>query len=213
MNNAIGLPEAKLDPTLADTLTQSDGGYRMLQHKFCHTLYAPEMNSLYNLQLLNKTEAVRRALDERNDAQFVFLHERPYRLDALLELLTHCDADEGDAVLKELLVDVYIDAEGLHYNSPVWRVLFDRLPADERQRELLPDTDTFCIYRGVGDYRHKDGFSWTLDRLTATFFAQRFDSTGKGGHVFVRQVTRADVAYYTDGRGESECLYWPAAKV
>jgi len=202
--------KTKLHDSLA--LHLQDGGPlgRMIAHPMLYAIaYDPARNAEYNLQYLNKKKAAAAALKECNWHRNIFLHERPYRLQALVSLVVVLEMEnrhaEAQAAINELLPNVYVDAEGLHTNAELWQLLFNRYEG-ERNLDQLPDTDRFMIYRGVGDARHTGGFSWTLDRKRAEWFAARWNKDG--GHVFMREVERCDVALYTEDRGEAEIVFF-----
>jgi hypothetical protein len=204
--------KVKLHESLAMHL--QDGGPlgRMIAHPMLYVIgYDAANNAQYNLQLLNKQAAAKKALLANDWHQNIFLHERPYRLEALVALhtvLQTCDRhDDAQRMLNEMLVTVYVDAEGLHKNAALWSMLFAAYTG-ERNRDRLPNTDTFMIYRGVSDARHTGGCSWTTNRKQAEWFASRWAGKGKGGHVFMRNVKADDVAMYTEDRGEAEVVFF-----
>lgn len=200
----------KLHESLALHLQDAGPLGRMIAHPLLYAIaYRPELNEQYNLQFLNKQDAAKKALKAGNWHTNIFLHERPYRLQALVSLsvvLETCNrVDEVAPMINEMLPLVYVDAEGLNTNRDLWRLLFGRYEG-ERNRDALPDTDRFMIYRGVSDATHTGGFSWTLDRKQAEWFAARWSKNG--GHVFMREVTREEIEFYTDERSEKECVFF-----
>lgn len=78
---------------------------------------------------------------------------------------------------------------------------------DER-RVLANQPDTFTIYRGTeAPDGLGAGFSWTLSRERAVWFARRFD---KGEPTLITAtVGRARVIAYLAGRGEEEIVVLP----
>jgi hypothetical protein len=62
------------------------------------------------------------------------------------------------------------------------------------------------IYRGFRHINFKKGFSWTLSKEKAQWFASRFGGTGK---VTSKIVRKFDILGYLDGRGEQEILLRP----
>jgi len=203
------MPEADLIDELCDYITQGGkSGLRFINHPYVNTIYSPELNAMYNLNYLEKKKAVTKARGNSDWATFIFLHERPYRLQALLELVKQHDeagtANGAANIIINNLHNVYIDAEGCHINRESWQRLFNRLPPAHRNTETLPDE--VIIYRGTDMPPGKDrGFSWTLNKEKAQWFADRWD---KGGRVRAIEVLRDGIMLYTDDRGESECVYF-----
>jgi len=208
------LPEADLIDELADHITDgSKTGLRFINHPYVNTIYTPSLNALYNLNYLGKKKAVDEARTDSEWSRFIFLHERPYRLHALIELVAEHDSAAADenivsCVARNIIVqnlhDVYIDSEGTHLNRELWQELFERLPRAHRNTNGLPKK--VILYRGTDIATGKDrGFSWTLNKEKAQWFADRWE---KGGHVRALEVLRDGIMLYTDDRGESECVYF-----
>ena len=135
----------------------------------------------------------------------IFLHERPYRADALYEYWQ--DHDLAPDVIGPLAASVWVDSENINQNLDVWSALFSTLPGrcwmdDEEESTLAMLPDTFTVYRGVCE---DGGYSWTLSRKIAQFFADRgiHNSTGE---VRERVINREDAYAYLGGRNESEIL-------
>lgn len=143
------------------------------------------MTELANASLAEKRSALERAESERDWRSYAFLHERPYRLDALRDLI-----DRGRAQLGELwpvVGHVWADSENIYESLDEWVELWrtncrrKRTVMRKEDRELfrgLPDTIT--VYRGVncsdeweGVEAIESGLSWTLSRKKAIWFARR----------------------------------------
>jgi hypothetical protein len=76
----------------------------------------------------------------------------------------------------------------------------------------LPDGDSFMVYRGVaGTSRNRrvDGYSWTLNLLQASQFANRFDLPDP--RIYQATVRRHEILAYADGswRNEQEVICRP----
>lgn len=203
------LPEADLIDELTDHITHGDkSGLQFINHPYVNTIYSPELNALYNLNYLEKKKAVDKARNDNAWSRFIFLHERPYRLHALLELVTEHDQggekEKAIGIIIENLQDVYIDSEGTHLNRELWQELFERLPATHRNTQTLPDE--VILYRGTDMPAGKDrGFSWTLNKEKAQWFANRWCENGR---VRAIEVLRDGIMLYSDDRGEAECVYF-----
>ena len=130
-------------------------------------------------------------LEKTNDAvQWIFTHERPYRLEAYLNLPLRFERT------PEMLVDIWEDCEHPYINRDAWLMMFEEFDYEHTKSEL---PEEFTVYRG-GSY--ESGLSWTLDRETANKFAMR-DGSKK---IWTKTVKKSDVILYTDGRGEKEVI-------
>lgn len=75
--------------------------------------------------------------------------------------------------------------------------------------------ETFLAWRGtfgVSVDQARRGFSWTLDRDIACWFAMRFDRYDGTQLVLVTEITAKDIAYYTDDREEREVVLLKAPR-
>jgi hypothetical protein len=72
---------------------------------------------------------------------------------------------------------------------------------DRKDFKKLPDT--FKVYRGYIPGQNKGGYSYTLNKEKAKWFANRFDRNGK---VVERTVNKDDVFAYLNGRNEQEII-------
>jgi len=200
-----------LHPDLEPYVHETGLGMRVLQHPLVYCVPYTH-TSIANHAYLVKTLALQRARDERSWQTYVWLHERPYRLQALCEIEYEFDTDEE---FWEMLRDVWMDSENVWQNFDDWVAFFSNLDnragmsalMSEEERVLLAALpDRVTVYRGAVDGLNEDGISWTLDQDRAVWFASRFN---KGGEVFTRVVDKSEVVAYFTGRGEEEIVVCP----
>lgn len=161
-----------------------------------------------NKMLAYKRERIIKHSEAGDWSTVIFLHERPYRLDALIEYVTgrYEDGTPGpaDCVPEhwDLIADVWVDSENIEQKIDDWRALFNDGEglwlgtAEERAAfDALPDP--IPAWRGgtVGDW------SWTTERKTAAFFAGR-----SGYPVRSALIPKSDCFGYLTRRGEFELL-------
>jgi len=80
--------------------------------------------------------------------------------------------------------------------------------------EHLPPT--VRAWRGTSYLTHKQaarGYSWTLDRDVACWFAMRFAEHNRRPLVLVTEVPREAISFYSDERGEREALLFDPGAV
>lgn len=160
-------------------------------------------NRAYRLKQQYLAEATR----EQDWSRYVWLHERPYRLDAFVNVADELD----DAQYWSLLAHIWVDSENIWQNLALWQLSLrcDR-PArehfmDETERrdfDALPEVLT--VYRGCSALVNEQGLSWTLEADRAVWFAQRFGPASP--LVLTGQVAKCDVVGRLDGRGEQEIV-------
>ena len=153
-----------------------------------------------------------KAFEKKDWFSFIFNHERPYRVDALLGLLR----DIRTAQFGRLVRSVWMDAEEImaacdewtevwahvyHCGKLNWR--FKRLmgTSDRRIFDALPEVVT--VYRGCRSEDEVLGYSWSLRRSTAEWFATRDASEGVLAEA---EVHRSLVMAYFDERNEAEVV-------
>lgn len=202
---------ADLDPELA--ACRVDGHFGpMIKHRFVNEVfYIEAMNARYNEALAAKRAAAAGAAARRAWGEYIVIHERPWRLEALLDV-----ADEmTDTEYWETVADVWTDSENIWQNLDEWgELLRDRRPGHEAMMsdddrwhfDALPDEIT--IWRGHRDW-NQDGWSWTVDRDKAEWFARRLADPDDEMLVTEARVDKADVIAYFEGRGESEIVVDP----
>ena len=156
-----------------------------------------------------KQEIADEAVKQSNWFLFVFTHERPWRVDALRELLVENHLGIHDPEFQRITRQVWTDSENIYQNLAFWGAIFDChdghhwMDEDERaQLQVMRGTEQhLLLYRGECN---DGGYSWTLSKATAKFFADRGvnEATGIVRHA---SVDSRDVFAYLD-TGESEIL-------
>jgi hypothetical protein len=163
-------------------------------------------NGSANAYYAQKKKAVEDALIASAYGRFIFLHERPYRLEAFTKI-----ADKlPDAKYWSLLSAIWTDTENGFQNIEQWRELFSSsrpsrnfLMNEDEQFIFDNLADKFTVYRGCQEGLNEDGISWTLKREKAEWFANRFQ---KAGVVLEKEITKQDAVALFIGRNESEVV-------
>ena len=153
-----------------------------------------------------KKKSVEQALKEKNYSRFVYLYERPYRLEVFKRIANNLT----DTQYWSLLSSVWVDTENQWQYLDTWTELLSANRSsrhylmDESEVQLLNSLPEFVkIYRGCVKGLNEDGLSWTLDKAKAEFFANRFS---KEGIILEREIPKADIIAVLTGRGESEVI-------
>lgn len=207
------------DPELLGWVAEGPFG-PMLKHPLVFEIFFdPQRCGRINKCLAYKREAVAEARAARNWESYIWLHERPYRVDAFADIAHQLSMRR----YWELLGMVWVDSENHWQDREQWH---DLLTADIDGREFMSDEDVRCVftltpeqggllpetvvYRG---YCHDDGlngFSWTLDRARAEWFARRLrQPDDPPPRVATARVARDHVIAYITSRDESELVLLP----
>ncbi|WP_099020836.1 hypothetical protein [Mycolicibacterium palauense] len=205
--------QESLDNELQGYLVDSILG-PVIKHPLVFSIpHSPQLNAMANARLRAKQAECRIAAERRDWTQYLFLHERPFRVHAF----TRISAQLGDVDYWTRLADLWVDAENIYEHEHLWVTLLQdesRTPrrhlmmTEAERRNLARNPETVSIHRGFTvDGRHA-GMSWTLNFSIARNFALRF-----GGHgpprVASGTVRTAAVIAYLRGRGEHEIVVMP----
>ena len=174
-----------------------------------------EMNAMANDAYKAKKESLKKAMDERN--WFVVIHvmyERPYRLYGFQAIEEHLT----DREFWELLGGIWTDSENIYQNEDEWH---EYLHSERPQQEYMMDDDEraaleklpteFTVWRGFCVDGREFGYSWSIDKDKALWFAKRLCQVGRGDYPRLASGTaqKADVIAHFTGRGESEIVILP----
>jgi hypothetical protein len=201
----------ELHPELAAYF--EDGSMPSIRHPLVYSvLHAPLFNVYVNKQLAIKKMLLTEAMKEKNWNTYVFLYERPWRATAFDKIKRRLDNE----TYWSLLAEVWIDSENIPQMRSVWnRLLASRRPGSEAM--MLPDEqealsvlpETIVVYQGHTDKRD-DGWSWTVRRSVAEWFADRFANLENARPVVTQAViARSDVLAFFTRRSEHEILINP----
>jgi len=122
-----------------------------------------------------------------------------------------------DTLDKEKIFDI---ATELYINSDYGfgvldKDLFDKIIKSRTDSHLndlksmlkdLPEEVT--IYRGEGDFSTPNGYSYSLDKNIAVFFASKSLSSKKS-RIIEGKIKKEDILWYSDDRNEKEVLIYP----
>lgn len=204
----------KLDPELAVYVEAGGHLGAILRSPLVYSIpYFPIFNRMLNKQFHHKKEAIQDALKVKDFHNFIWLHERPYRIPAFYSISSLMDDD----AYWELLGHIWVDTE--HPNQPSNKRFVRELLLSKRSDHIkMMDIDEqiylndlpsiIDIYRGINNIKDKHGFSWTLDQSKAKWFAGRF-AKDKKGMVLSGHARKSDVIAYLNGRNEKEILINP----
>lgn len=171
-------------------------------------LFLPGMaNKVY----LQKKEQLEKAVASERWTSVIWLHERPYRLRALVDYCIGRRDDDTPLPLAsapeywQLTADVWVDSENIEQMQGDWSALFGDctgfwLGTDEERAEFDALPDPIPAWRGEID---DGGWSYTTDQRVADWFAKRF---GHDHDIVEERIPKDRVFGYLTRRGENELL-------
>lgn len=207
MLDLAAMRDEPLSPELVEWVEQGQWG-PMLRHPLVY-MVPLILPGQANRALVAKRAAIAEYAAAGDWRMVVFLHERPYRLKALIDYVTGHD-EEGISIPLcsvpehwELAADVWVDSENIEQEIETWRDLIGNgncdlwlgSPEERTAFDALPDP--IAAYRGGS----AGGWSWSTDIKIAEFFSNR-------SALPVREVMipKEDCFGYLTRRGESELL-------
>jgi len=174
--------------------------------------------ALVNDRYRRTAERVRQHFEAEEFPSYIFAHERPHRLLAFIRCLpglAGCTKGLVGADFGRVLRDVWLDCENVRQNRRLWRDVW-RHDAEGRQHcmtaeeraALAAQPDRFIVWRGVSYFSSAsiNGFSWTLDRDKAIWFARRHCSKRRRAWLAEGSVAKKDVLAHFLGRSEQEIV-------
>lgn len=209
------MSELSLHPTLEAYVEDLDM-FTAIRHPLVFSV--PFFGSDFEIERCNKqfewkTKESIKAKNVGDFSKYVFLHERPYRLDAFLQV--YKQMSEKD--FWRLFMDIWSDSENIYALKAIWIHLirlkekpnFDLVITDEDRPTFDALPDTFTVYRGTDDSEDDDtdSLSWTIDKEQAQWFANRWSKDEPV--VLEREISKSDVLSYYNGRSEKEIIIYP----
>lgn len=202
-----------LHPDLAEYLEESGFMGPVLKHPLVFDI--PYMSMLAwraNDQYEYKRQALAEAMDKGDWHTVVWLHERPYRVAALMEIRKDLRGRE----YWELLSAVWTDSENIWQNMRDWKTLLtSRKPGRQymmdwgERRALENKPAVFPVWRGFNTGGTKRGWSWTTSKDKAEWFARRLLQDDERPVLAEARVPKSRVIAYLTGRNEKEIVVDP----
>ena len=204
----------RICPELRRYIQPIQNDMKMVNHPLVQELFVDiERGALLNERLKMKKEMVKKALKEKNILSYIFLHERPYRLEAFIAYLSRVNVSVSGKQYWETLMQIWCDSENIWQNKYQWMELLNE---DHPNKHLMMNAEerkffkTFkseiTVYRGYRRGSDRTGLSWTMSIGKAEWFAQRYHREHDQAFVLVGKVSKDDIHAYTNGRNEQEII-------
>lgn len=195
-----------------------EGQFPMIRHPLVYAV--PFFDTVEECLRLNKMlkfkqQAIAAAKEQHDWDSYIFLHERPYRLQAFMEV----QEEMLDVCYWRVLRSVWIDSENVYQNRLQW---WELLTSGRGKRHRFSDVTLrdqnrlpreLTVYRGTKSIERGSnylGFSWTLDKSRAVWFATRFIQEDDGKPVVaIANIPRNSIVGYIRSRGEEEIVAMP----
>jgi len=199
----------ELHPDLVDCIENNSFGDTLKHPLIIGLFYHPSMNAMFNAQYKHKLKYAKDARKQKKWSSYIWIHERPCRLEKFATVQDHL----SDQEYWELLGSIWSDSENLRQYGAILGCLINKdrpgreAMMDDSEKDFLSKLpDEFTIYRGHQS-KNKSGYSWTLSFWRAKWFANRFKQAGAG--VVKATVKKKDIVAVLLGRNEFEIIVSP----
>jgi len=170
----------------------------------------PEVTDLINASFAQKRASADEALAKKNWGKYIYLHERPYRIDAFEDVMD----EMTDQEYWSRLSDIWVDSENIGAQPSRWRelLLSDRgsresFMNENERAELAKLPQKFTVYRGYSENDQEEfGMSWSTDAEVAEWFARRFARDDEKIIMESLEISKDEVFAYVTRRGEDEII-------
>ncbi len=195
----------KLHPDLQQCVEDMEH-FKALRHPILYSVpYFESMNAFHNKQYEARKEELIANKKNKHWESFVFLHERPHRLVAFMEI----EKELSDNAYWHLLGHIWLDSENIWQLKGTWlkalkskREHGELFMTGHERIQLRKMTNTMTVYRGCSN-KNKHGYSYTLDLEKAKMFAQKW---GVDAMIVEKTIKKKDVFAYISRRNESEII-------
>lgn len=168
-----------LHPDLLPYLDEVETIGNCLRHPLVISVpYSKIMNVVYNEQYKAKCEYRDKAAERKDWGEWIFIHEKPYRFQKLLELVG--DVRLPDKGFWEIFGGCWTNTDNMWQVEGEIRELLDfgfsnpHTMMEEEERKFFDSLpDEFTVYRGHQGH-NEEGLSWTLSPWRARWFANRW---------------------------------------
>ncbi|WP_297516621.1 hypothetical protein [Flavobacterium sp.] len=187
-----------------------DGGLfnrKSIQHPLVIGDIGMMPNSYYNNQLMRKKERLKEFENNKEFESYLFLIEKPFRVTFFSDLVKQHKIKKLSKKYWKILSSLWTGSENIFQNKELWD---DLLKDKSNSHYFMSKKDLkffnsleneFIVYRGYSHW--ENGYSYTLDKERAIWFADRF---GQNGFVKERLVRKEEVFAYTNSREENEII-------
>ena len=197
------------------------GGMGMIRHPLITYLgYDPDSRETVTMLgrwIAQKRRGIEQFTTEKNWSQVLMLHEKPWRMHALVEYAPQMDDAEYWQELGSVWCGIedprtYLGELPWLFNPEYRGTKKRHLMMTEEERvalQALPDKLT--IYRGCAE-ENRVGFSWSMDREQGNWFARRCGLgawNDSGPFLLIGECRKSDVIAHFTRRDEAEIVINP----
>jgi hypothetical protein len=192
----------------------NNGSFDIIQHPLVFSVpHSPISNKQLNKRFALKKEEIVEAQKAGDWRRYVFMHERPFRFNALQAVQDKFINGED---YWRVVGNVWTDSENIYQHFAAWKRLWgsdlagrQAMMDEDELEELAAMPEILTVYRGFELKSAQRGLSWTTNRDKAVWFAKRLREPRQKSLVAQATVQKKDVLAYFNGRNENEVVVLP----
>ena len=180
---------------------------KLIQHPLVIGDLGSNSNSFYNKELIRKQQKLNEYEKKKNYKSYLFLIEKPFRVLFFIKLIKQNKIKKFSKKYWRILRFLWTRSENIFQHKELWKELLkDKTNShyfmSKKDLEFYNSLENeFMVYRGYNQW--EDGYSYTIDKDVAIWFAERF---GQNGLIRERLVKKEDVFAFTNSREEKEII-------
>ena len=159
--------------------------------------------------ITDKVLNILKCISQKKYSDYVFLYERPYRVDALWYVIQNYNLSFEN--MNSLVLDVYKDQEFVWCKRIIWNRIFKYI-YDNKPSQLSGVSSGYVeVFRGIhsSDIKSNLGFSWTTNKKLAEWFSRRFQNEPSKPYILTGRLDTSDIIFITNDRNEEEIITLP----
>lgn len=188
----------------------------VVAHPIFESAFLPDMDSRGIFNALEDSEKLmqyEKQLEKKINSfteisDILYFIRKSYRLTFLHHANFLSDKEKGNLLAEQWTVIENINNDINVSKAEInrWLNAADKSRFMEEEDRAVYDNlpDIVSVYRGCQTQSGVDGFSWTLDKNIATWFANRFEP--KTAYLCEAQISKNNIIAYTDSRSEKEVI-------
>ncbi|MFG6572126.1 hypothetical protein ACGYLO_11030 [Sulfitobacter sp. 1A13353] len=200
-----------------------NSGIYIFHHQFCVCPFPLAFPVPLEKLLHEREEAAMAALAAGDTDSFLLRHEKPYRPEALMDLVNEGHFDSKPEEYWRLVRKVWVDSD-LPEDDPYWAEMLEAdigsvqaMMGEGDRAQLAAMPEVIQVWRGVEGMDETSareavtaGHSWSIDPKIAERFAKSFARSSGEAWVARADIPKARVVAYLADRGEAEIILRPS---
>lgn len=163
---------------------------------------------LWRVEMVERIQSAKKVMD------ILVYMCKPYRLTFFKHIQGYLGVKDFTEILKEIWTDTEFPSLNLDVtvqDLAAWFSFCDKDILMSKEDRIYFDSlpETVTVYRGVADDKFQKGFSWSLSKEKAEWFATRLEFDDCSPVLYSFEVNKSDIIAFLSCRGEAEVIITP----